>query len=187
MSTRNLLAVPVAFLLTFAPLSLFSQPAPATSTQLEQWLVELQAIQSELAPIEDAALQEPTLAKEQQELGDALIAAMITSDSTVSRKLDRLRAIMMEAHSAAGDDAKLELLAAEAQNIQPDVERARELALAQPEIAMRFTTFRASVYARMAQIAPHSSQLIARFEELERLIKMSLLRQGTNSQTGPGL
>jgi hypothetical protein len=151
---------------------------------VEGWIVELNHIQMQLAPLEERALQDPTLAQEQEALGDDILAAMIAADATVETKLTRLREIMVEAQAAAGDEARLEALAAEAQSLQPAIERARGIALARPEVDAKFKNFRKNLCDRMAQIDPASAQLVTRFEELERMIR-STLRQGATSPVGP--
>jgi hypothetical protein len=180
MTARNRIVTPLAFALSLAPLSLFSQDAPPPTDQVEQWIVEMQYLQTQLAPIEEQALLEPALAQEQEVLGDAVLAAMIEADPTVEPKLARLREIMLEAHGSMGDDAKIVALAAEAQTLQPAVERAKGAALAKPEIEAMIAAFRKRLCDRMVEIAPEARQMVDRFEELEKMIKTSL-RQGAAS------
>lgn len=182
-NTRIRVVAPIAGALLLMPLSLFSQSAPPPA-QVEEWIVELNHIQMQLAPLEERALQDPTLAEQQQALGDDIRAAMIAADATVEAKLTRLREIMVAAQAAGGDMARLDALAAEAQSLQPAIERARGIALAQPEVEAKFKNFRKNLCDRMAQIDPASVQLVTRFEELERLIRSSL-RQGATSPVGP--
>jgi hypothetical protein len=173
MAPRKSIATLFAFMLFFLPLSLFSQGAPP-SPQIQAWLSELKSIQERLAPVEQEALQDPELQEEQEAIGEAVLAAMISADSTVEAKLDRLREIMLEAHGLNGDGARLDALAAEVQAIHPEVERVRAEALTRPEVETKLKAFRKRVQDRMAQIDPESRPLVTRFEELERLIRQSL-------------
>ena len=188
MSTRNRFVTPMALVLSMVPLPLFSQSSPPASIptdQVQLWIVEMQHLQTQLAPIEDQALQDPTIAREQEDLGNAVLAAMLELDPTVQPKLERLRQIMMEAHAYLGDDAKLQALAAEAGTLQPHIERARGAALARPDIETQMAAFRKNLCDRMVLIAPESRQMVERFEELEKLVRASL--QGANSPAGSPL
>ena len=124
-------------------------------------------------------MQDVALQQEQDALGDMILAAMIQSDPTLDAKLERLRAIMVEAHAANGDEAKLTALATEAQSIQPHIERARAQALATPAVDTKVIAFRKNLAERMAQIAPESRPLVQRFEELERMVKASARQPAT--------
>lgn len=173
MLNRNPTATLLAFLLSFFPLSLFSQ-GPAATPEVQGWLVELKDIQERLSPVERAALGDPAVQLEQEAIGEAVLAAMIASDPTVEAKLDRLREIMLEAHGVDGDGPRMDALIAEVQSIRPQVEQARGEALARPEIEARVAAFRRTVHTRMIELDPDCRELITRFQELERMIRQSL-------------
>ena len=121
MSSRNRIVTPIAFALSLMPFSLFSQNAPPVqSQQVEQWIVEMQAIQTQLAALEQRALQEPALAQEQEALGSALLSAMKEADAAIEAKLERLQQIMIEAHASLGDDARIQALSKTDDPQKPD-------------------------------------------------------------------
>lgn len=183
MSPRNSIATLVALTLFHAaPLTLFSQGAPATP-EIESWLSELKDIQERLAPVERAALEEPGMQEEQEAIGSAVLAAMVQADSTVEVKLDRLREIMLAAHGSNGSDGEMDQLIAEIRELQPQVEEARAEALARPEIVAMLADFRKKVQTRMVSLDPASEPLISRFEELERLIRQNLPQRGARTPT----
>ena len=166
----------LAFVLTSTPLSLSSQNAP--DSDLAEWMIELKYIQTKLAPIEERALLQPDIAEQQHSLGEVVLAAMTEADPTIGAKVERLRAIALEAR-ATGDREKFDALGAEAHALQPAVDRAKAAALEKPEVAARMRTFRKALCERMAQLAPQSRGMVSRYEELERLINGSL-RQGSS-------
>jgi hypothetical protein len=104
---------------------------------------------------------------------------MAEADPSVTEKVERLRAIMVEAGSTNGDQARLDALGSEAHGLQPAIQRAREKALERPEIAARAAAMKKAICERMGQIAPESREMVTRYQELQRLINSSL-RQGPN-------
>jgi hypothetical protein len=173
----------LALVLTSTPLSLFSQNAP--DSNLEEWVIELAYLKSQLAPIEERALLEPDLAQQQDALGEVMLAAMVEADPTVRTKLERLRAIALEARSTA-DPTRLDALGAEAHALQPAIDRAKAKASKEPDVAAGTSAFRKALCDRMAQLAPESRGMVSRYEELERLINSSV-RQGSSPRPVIGL
>jgi hypothetical protein len=178
MTARKLLLGFFAFAVTSAPLSLFSQTAPE-SDHLQEWLIEIRYIQMQLGPIEEQALLEPDIQQQHDALRSVLHAAMIEADASIDTKLERLREIRVEAEATSGDQGRLDALDSEASGLQPAIARARAMALERPEIAAQVSAFRKVVCERMGRIAPESREMVARYEELQRLINASL-RQGSN-------
>lgn len=164
--------------LFWMPLSLFSQGAPPQSNphppQVQAWMTELQQIQARLEPLEEQALEDPVLQEQQQEVSKAVLAAMVELEPAVPAMLEQLREIMVEARQANGDSDRLTALAAEVQQLQPQIARVQALALARPEVEPQVSAFREKLYARMAEIDSETPRLLARFEELDRLIRQAI-------------
>jgi hypothetical protein len=182
-----------AFGILSLPLSLFSQAAPPPlqlqpGPDVSAWLDELKRLQARLDPIEQQALADPGLQLQQQELGNEILAAMVRSDSSVARKLDRLQAIVVEIHQLNGDDTRMQALAEEVLQIKPSIEDAQARAMQEPEIDAHIKLFRASLYDRMQQIDPEARDLIVRYQALERLLQAALEEaQSAPAQPSPAL
>lgn len=153
-------------------------PAPATSAQqaqapneqqMQQWMTELQQIHGKLEAIQAKAAEDPQLRAAQESLGTEIRTAMEKADPTLPTSMQRVQTLESEAVQAqqAGDQAKLEQLAREAQTIQARFMEAQAKAFQQPEIATRLEAFQTRLESRMVEVDPAASGLIQRFKELE--------------------
>ena len=144
--------------------------------EVQQWIAEIQQIQQQLLPVQEKALQEPELQKEQAEVTDAVKQAMIESDSTIGPKIDRLEALASEARDAqeAGDTEKIGQLTMEAQTLQPEIVQAQAAALEKPEIEEQVTEFQANLHERMAQLDPNAKPLIDKMKQLDEQVRKAM-------------
>lgn len=179
-----------ALLLAALPGALAAQepapaPAPAAPTapegpsaELQGWLIELQQLHGRLEAIQAQALADPTLSAQQEELGTSIRAAMEAIDPALPQSMTRIQALESEAATAqqAGDQARLEQIGAEAQQIQAQFLNAQQQALQKPELAAQVEAFQVTLEAKMKEVDPEAEQLIARFQELEQ--KLSAAMQG---------
>jgi chromosome segregation ATPase len=169
-------ATPILVMLLFlcAPALLVAQeptpvpPQPAGEAQ--SWIMELQQIQAQLAPIQEQALQDSAIRAEQEALSADVRTAMEEVDPTLREQTARVEQLATEAQAAqaAGDQSRLLELSAEAQEIQERFAAAQVQVLQQPELASRVEAFQARLQGRMIEIEPEAEALIGRFDELQR-------------------
>jgi len=167
MSIRSTFPMLLAISL-FAPLTLLSQNA-APPAEVQEWITEMQAIQARLEPLERQAAQDPALQQEHRELTTIVVAAMTEADPEIQAKLGRLRDVLTELHRGVNGNGE-EALIAEAQELHAQVESVKANVLAQPGMRARFLAYRDRLQARMIEIDPEARALMARFDELERLV-----------------
>jgi hypothetical protein len=157
----------LALALLAAPAALVAQEAPAETTQ-QPAQTEQQQIQARLQQIQARALQDPALQAAQDSIGDQLTATMERVDPTFKAQAARAEALKAEVAAAqqAGDNAKLNQLAAEAGQLQQGFATARERALQDPQMAERIQGFQQRIVAKMAELDPETQTLLARLQEL---------------------
>lgn len=152
-----------------APAAPAQQAQNPSQQQMQQWMTELQQIHGKLEAIQAKAIQDPQLQAAQESLGTEIKTAMEKADPTLPESMQRVQALESEALKAqqAGDQAKLQQLAQEAQSIQARFMEAQAKAFQQPEIATRLEAFQTRLETRMVEVDPAASDLIQRFKELE--------------------
>jgi hypothetical protein len=140
-------------------------PAPAPSANPQ---AELQQIQQRLGQLQQQALQDSAVQAAQKKFGDEVMAAMQGLDPEAKNKAARGEALNqeVEAARAANDNAKLNQLAAEAQQLQTYFAGLQQRALALPEIQEKRKAYLAVLLARMNQIDPQAQALVDRMEAL---------------------
>jgi hypothetical protein len=175
MTTRTLImgAAAAALFATPATLSAQQQELPP---QVQGWLIEMQQIETRLAPIQEEALDDPQIQQQQEAVVQAVRTAMIEADPSMAQIIDRMEALIVEARAAqeAGDQERIIAVAAEAEEIQPAFARAQAEALEQPEVASRLDRFQENLHARMAQIDPEAPTLLARYRALEEQVAVAM-------------
>jgi predicted nucleic acid-binding Zn-ribbon protein len=177
---KNLLLVAV-LALTYPGIAAAQQrPAPAPTAaqqqEVQQLLAELRQLNDKLEAIRAKALEDPKLLSAQNALGEEIKTAMEKADPELPRSLQRVEVLEAEAMKAqqAGDNAKLQQLAAEAQTIQRRFVEAQAKVMSQDAIASKVDAFQGSVEARMTQIDPQAPAMIKRFHELETRLSARL-------------
>jgi hypothetical protein len=152
------------------------EPAAPEQEQVQSWMAELQQVHGKLESIQQKAIQDPQLQAAQEALGERVKAAIEKADPTLAQSMARAEALEKEAVAAqeAGDQAKLQELGAEAQQIQAQFMAAQQKAFAQPELAARMEAFQASLEEKMVAIDPAAEPLIARFQELQQKLAAAM-------------
>ncbi len=165
--------LPAAVLALLPGALLAQEPAPAPqgpSPEVQGWLAELQQLHGRLESIQRQALEDPALSAAQTELGSNIRLAMQSVDPALEQSMTRIQALEAEAMTAqqAGDQARLQEIGAEAQEIQQRFLSAQQQALQKPELAAQVEAFQGRLEAKMREVDPSAEQLIARFQELEQ-------------------
>lgn len=137
---------------------------------------ELQQIQSELAPIQQAALQDPAIQSAQQALGAQLQEAMLEVDPRTPDHIAQLEALAAEAQTAQAeqDQQRFAEILAEAQQIERDLQSAQTAALQDPAIQPQVEGFQAQLQEKMVEVDPEAERLIQRAEELDQRLAVLL-------------
>lgn len=137
--------------------------APAANPQ-----AEIQQIQQRLGQLQQQASQDVGVKAAEEKFGADLMAAMEQLDPQAKTKAARGQALNqeVEAARAANDNAKLNQLAAEAQQLQAYFTGLRQRALALPEIQEKRKAYLAVLFAKMNEIDPQAQALVDRLEAL---------------------
>jgi predicted nucleic acid-binding Zn-ribbon protein len=143
--------------------------AVRAAADVQAWFGEMEQLQTQLREIQLQALEDPQLNAAQTELGAKIRDAMQKADPALAKGLTRMDAMEAEAGAAQqkGDAARLQQLAAEAQQIQRQFVAVQERVLQQPDIAAQLASFQQKLERKMAELNPASEKLVARFRELE--------------------
>ena len=135
-------------------------PAPAQN--------EIQQIQQRLGELQQQALQDPAVKAQEQVLRRESVAALARLDPEAATKTARAEALRAEisAAQAAGDNAKLQTLAAEANALQAYFNALRPRMREDEQYKVKQAEFTAAVVAKMTEIDAQTPTLIARLQEL---------------------
>jgi hypothetical protein len=150
-----------------APPAAAPEGVPAEATQ---WLAEMQQLHLRLSQLQERALQDPELSARQDSLGMRIRLAMESIDPALPQQMGRIEEMEGQAAAAEArsDQAALQQLNAEAQQIQQQFLAAQQKALQQPELAAELTAFQTLLEQKILAVDPAAPQLLARFQELER-------------------
>jgi hypothetical protein len=180
-STAKRAVTALTLMLLVAPASLRAQipggPA-APSPEVQGWIAELQDLQARLGPIQREALQDESLRAAQMEVSE-MVQQAVAEDPALADLPARAADIQARADAAVqdGNEAQLQAVMAEAQQLEQRLAMAQNAALERPEIAARMEAFQARLQGRMIQIEPEAEVLIQRFEELQMRVAQAMARQ----------
>jgi len=144
-------------------------PGMDMDPEMMQLVMEMQTIQQELAPIQEAALEDEALAGQLVSLQTQVETAMRTEDPALMDRIAEIEAELMAAHES-GDDERMQAVSIEAQGIQQRIQVMQASVLERPEIRQPIEAFEAAHRARMIEIHPEAEALLARADQImERL------------------
>ena len=152
-------------------------PAPEQpSPEVQGWLMEMQQLQQQLAPIQAQALEDSALLVSQQELGTEIKAAVEAADPGLNERIEQLQDAEAELAAAQqnGDSTKLQALAQDALEVQQRFIAAQQQALQQPQITAKVETFQTELEQKMIEVDPEAATLIQRFRELEDKLEAAM-------------
>ena len=140
-----------------------AQPAPAAPAQ-----DELAQIQQRLGALQQQASQDAAVQAARAKLDADLLAEMSRLDPTAQAKRARADAMQaeIEAAQAAGDNARLNQLAAEALQLQQFFAQLAPRALQNETVAASQQAYLAALVGKMNELDPQAQTLIARLQEL---------------------
>lgn len=168
----------LALALAAAPAALAAQQPPAVPQQQSPAAETVEQIQARLQAIQARALQEPALKAAQDSIGTEMTATMERVDPTFRAQAARAESLKAEVAAAqeAKDNAKLNQLAAEANQLQQGFAATRQRAMQDPQMAARIKAFQERIVARMVELDPETQTLLTRLQEL---------RSGAQAQQTP--
>jgi predicted nucleic acid-binding Zn-ribbon protein len=195
--THSFRAALLAALVASAPAALHAQqrpsapssrpaaqkPAPAAqqpAADVQAWVTELQSIDQQLQGIQMRALQDPALDSARQSVGAQIEAAVIRADASLAglpAQVSTLQAKLQQAQQA-GDQATYQQLVGQAQALEARFLKAREKALADPELAARVQRFQNDLEKKMTALEPGMPKLLARGKELQAKIEQAVASNG---------
>lgn len=185
--TRTTMAPLAASAMLLVPAGLAAQqeqmPPPDFPPEVQEWIQEIEQIQTRLAPIQQEALQDEEIQAQQQTLGAEVEEAMEAIDPEIAVLGDRMEELSVEAQAAqeAGEMEELQGLAQEANQIQQRVQMVQAQALEQPELAAKVEAFQENLQAKMIETDPEAEELLERFEELASRIEEAMEDPGVGS------
>ncbi|HEX8245901.1 MAG TPA: hypothetical protein VF541_20475 [Longimicrobium sp.] len=160
------LALPaaVAAQTTPAPAPAPATPAPAAPAPQN----EAAQLQAKLGTLQQQALQDPSLKAAQDSFTAVVNAGMAKLDPSATARLARAAALNgeVEAARAANDNAKLNQLATEAQQLQAYFAGMQPRVGALPEVQAARQAFMERVFAKMKEIDPNAQQYVDRLTAL---------------------
>ena len=184
MGMNRVRAVLLPVLLLVSPAALAAQQDGAfdparVPPEAQALFMELQQVQARLQPIHEEALRHPELQAAQAELTARIGAAMTKADPSTAERMARLQALIDrgKAAEAAGEEAALKEIAAEARQIQEHLQAAQLEAIRRPDIAPELEAFQAKLMERMVEVDPEAAALIERAQELDARLS-AVLGQG---------
>jgi hypothetical protein len=130
-----------------------------------QLVMEIQTIQQQLEPTQQAALQDAALASQLEALQARVDAAMREENSEAVERMERLRAELDQV-AASGDQERMQALMMEGQILQQEMQAVQAAVFQRPDISGPIEEFEAAHRARMIQIDPEAGALLDRMEEL---------------------
>jgi hypothetical protein len=167
-----ILSAVAALMLVAAPAALSAQQQGGQQIppQVQQWIEEAQQIQGQLNSAVERAMESETLRREQAEVMTAVNAAMLAAHPTIEQDMRRINEIQSEGAQAyqRGDQAAVERLTREFEQLDGRIVQARQRALATNGLGERVAAFQERLVARMTQLEPRTPQLIERQEVLQR-------------------
>lgn len=140
-------------------------PGMDMDPEMMQLVMEMQTIQQELAPIQEAALEDEALAGELVSLQERIETAMREEDPSLMDRIAEIEADLMAAQQA-GDDERMQAVSIEAQGIQQAIQAIQASVLDRPEIREPIEAFEAAHRARMIEIHPEAEALLARADRI---------------------
>lgn len=162
--TRIALLAAAALLLPAATQAQEAQSASAEVSAQEEAAQLLQRI----AALQQRAQQDPAIRVQQAAFAAFMLQAMERLDPAVREKSDRADAIgaEVEAARAANDQAKLEALAAEAQQLQAYFADLQQRVRQQPEVQEKRQEFINVLFAKMSELDPQAPAMVQRLRQL---------------------
>ncbi|HEU0015564.1 MAG TPA: hypothetical protein VFQ45_17945 [Longimicrobium sp.] len=173
MKFRTLLAAAAA-LAAAAPLSAQTDPAaPAAPAPAPAPAAapadSITIIQQRLAALQQQAQQDAAVQAASKQFEADLFAAMARLDAAATEKKARSEALMAEVEAArtAGDNAKLNQLAAEAQQLQAYFNGLRSRAMQEADVQEKRKAFLGVLFGKMTEIDPQAQALVERLGQLK--------------------
>jgi len=133
--------------------------------QMMALMIEAQQLQQELAPIQEAALQDEALAGQLEALQGRLESAMREENAEL---LDQMQELEQEflAAQASGDEARAQEVGTEAQAVAMELQALQEAVMSRPDIRQSIEDFEEAQRARMLEVDPEAGEIMDRIDAI---------------------
>jgi hypothetical protein len=147
-----------------------AQPAAPAAAPATSPAAEIAQLQQKIGQLQQQALADPSLKAATDSFNAVVSAAMGRVDPQAPAKIARAQAIPTEVAAArtANDNAKLNQLATEANDLQTYFTQLRPRAMQDPAVQTARQAYLARVLARMKEIDPNTQQYVDRLTELSQ-------------------
>lgn len=147
-----------------------AQPAAPAAAPAASPAAEIAQLQQKIGQLQQQALADPSLKAATDSFNAVVSAAMARVDPQAPAKIARAQAIPGEVAAArtANDNAKLNQLAAEANDLQTYFTQLRPRAMQDPAVQTARQAYLARVLAKMKEIDPNTQQYVDRLTELSQ-------------------
>lgn len=131
-------------------------------------MMEMKRLNKQLNSIRQQAMQDSSLQRQAQELQTMIDAAIREMSPQAGQQLDRMDSIrgQLQTAQSQGDTAQLRSLIMEAQKLNRALQKLRQRAMQQDEIAQAIKEFRKDLEARMREVNPQADSLMDRADSL---------------------
>lgn len=140
------------------------------SAQGQGAMSELRRVRKQLSAISEKAMQDTALQAQLEELRTMIDQAMREISPRAGTQMDRMDSLRGQIQTAQseGDTTRLRNLITEAQRIQSALQKIRNKAMQQDEVAAAIKEFRAALEKRMREIDPAADSLMERADTLQK-------------------
>lgn len=156
----------------FASASNAQQAGQQQQPGLNSIQAQFQQIQSELARIQQATLEENPELQTQADALETLIAdAMKESGTDPQANQERLQELQLKAQNSELPQEEQQALATEFQQIREDMMRAQQEAMQAEEVREKHTKFQSDMIAAMQKQNPKTEELMAQLRKIQTQIQ----------------
>jgi hypothetical protein len=147
------------------------QQAPGAGQEMDMdpetmaLVMEAQELQQQLAPIQQAAMEDEALATRLEELQEQIEAAMREESPELFAQMEQLEADFMAAQEA-GDQERVQAVGMEAQSVQMQLQSVQQAVLERPDVREPVDAFEEARRARMIEIDPQAGEIMDRIDEI---------------------
>lgn len=167
------------------------QDMPAAGSGGQGAMMELQRVRKELSAISEEAMQDSALQRQLEELRALIDETMREMSPRAGKQMDRMDTLRGQVQTAQsqGDTARLRELMTEAQGLQRSLQKIRNKAMRQEEVAATLKDFRAALQEKMREIDPAADSLMDRADSLQQEMQsqaQGMMGGGAGSDTSGG-
>ena len=128
-------------------------------------MMEMQELEQRIAPIQQEAMQDESLASQLTELQNRVETAMREENEEAFEQMEELEQEFFAAQEA-GDEQRAQEIGLEAQGVQMELQTLQQSVIDRPDFRESIDAFEEEQRARMVEIDPEADEIIQRIEEI---------------------